>query len=295
MTAPPIPPDADLRGLRYMPLHVARLLDSDFFALASGDEFKAALSLWAKAWHQVPAGSLPDDDRILAHLSGAGANWQAVRDVALHGWQRHDDGRLYHAVVTEVVLEALATRKAHAAKTAAATAAKRARASVTSSSRRRDDHRNDDVNDNVTTIVTTVKRIEEKGIEQKVSASSLRSDDAVPASVHPVTLPRNVRDELWQAGLPIIRELTGLPEAKARAMLGRMLKAAGDDCAKVLRAIREAADTRPVDPAAWLMAACKPQTGNPFLAVARDAAAQRAPPLLIEGLAAIEKLGGSKG
>jgi hypothetical protein len=29
----------DLRGLAWMPLHVQRLLDSDFFALATGEEF----------------------------------------------------------------------------------------------------------------------------------------------------------------------------------------------------------------------------------------------------------------
>jgi hypothetical protein len=49
-----------------MPMDVVRLLDSDLFALSTGDEFKAALALWCKAWLQVPAASLPDDDRVLA-------------------------------------------------------------------------------------------------------------------------------------------------------------------------------------------------------------------------------------
>ena len=289
--APPVPPDADLRRLPGMMLDVARLRDSGLAAVDDAEVFRANVLAWCVAWHQVPAGSLPSDDVELMRLLGYGRDkraWNRVsRGGGLRGWMKHLDGRLYHPVVTETVLAALKTKEKH-----------RVRAKTASAKRWKHDATSNATSMPVAMLKPCYKHAnitEHKGKEEKVSASSLRSDDAVPASVHPVTLPRNVRDELWQAGLPIIRELTGLPEAKARAMLGRMLKAAGDDCAKVLRAIREAADTRPVDPAAWLMAACKPQTGNPFLAVARDAAAQRAPPLLIEGLAAIEKLGGSKG
>ena len=46
--APLVPVEVDLRGLPFMPLDVVRLLDSDLFALTSGDEFKAALSCGAK-------------------------------------------------------------------------------------------------------------------------------------------------------------------------------------------------------------------------------------------------------
>lgn len=103
---PMTPPDCDLRGLGYMPLDVVRLVDSDLFALSTGDEFKCALTLWCKSWLQVPAASLPDDDRILAHLSSAGMSWQIVRDMALRGWVKCSDGRLYHPVVAEKALTA---------------------------------------------------------------------------------------------------------------------------------------------------------------------------------------------
>ena len=63
----------DVRALPFMPLFVGRLLASDTWLLATGDEAKAAVTLWARAWQQVPAGTLPNDDRILAALSGAGA------------------------------------------------------------------------------------------------------------------------------------------------------------------------------------------------------------------------------
>jgi len=106
MTEPLTPPDCDLRGLPFMPLDVVRLSDSDLVALSTGDEFKAAVMLWCKAWLQVPAASVPNDDRILAHLSGAGRAWAKVKAVALRGWVLCDDGRLYHPVVAEKAREA---------------------------------------------------------------------------------------------------------------------------------------------------------------------------------------------
>lgn len=106
LPAPLTPADADLRGLPFMPLDVIRLTDSDLFALSTGDEFKAAITLWCKAWLQVPAGSLPSDDRILAHLSGAGPRWRKVKAIALRGFIECSDGRLYHRVIAEKAADA---------------------------------------------------------------------------------------------------------------------------------------------------------------------------------------------
>jgi hypothetical protein len=103
---PLTPPDCDLRGLPFMPMDVVRILDSDLFALSTGEEFKAALALWCKAWLQVPAASLPDDDRVLAHLSGAGTRWKKLKPMALRGWVKCSDGRYYHPVVAEKANEA---------------------------------------------------------------------------------------------------------------------------------------------------------------------------------------------
>lgn len=89
-----------------MPLDTARLLDSDLFALATGDEFKAALALWCKAWQQVPAASLPDDDRVLAHLSGTGSRWKKLKPMALRHFVLCSDGRWYHPVIAGKALEA---------------------------------------------------------------------------------------------------------------------------------------------------------------------------------------------
>ena len=106
LPAPLTPADCDLRGFAFMPMDTIRLLDSDLFALSTGDEFKAALALWCKSWAQIPAGSLPTDDRILAHLSGTGSGWRKLKEMALRNWIECADGRLYHPVVAEKALEA---------------------------------------------------------------------------------------------------------------------------------------------------------------------------------------------
>ena len=110
LPAPLTPPDCDLRGLPYMPLDIIRLLDSDLYALTTGDEFKAAVTLWCRAFLQVPAASLPDDDRILAHLSGAGKRWPKVRKAALHGFVKCSDGRLYHPLISQKSREIFSKR-----------------------------------------------------------------------------------------------------------------------------------------------------------------------------------------
>ena len=106
---PPIPPDADLRSMPWMPLHGERLMASDTWAIADGDEIRAAISLWWAAWHQLPPASLPADDRVLCNLAGCGrdmAMWARVRDVALRHWRQHADGRLYHPFLTELAIDA---------------------------------------------------------------------------------------------------------------------------------------------------------------------------------------------
>lgn len=106
----PVPPECNLRGMQFMPLDVQRLLDSELFITSTGDEFKAAVALWCKAWMQVPASSLPDDERTLAFYSGAGSKWTRVRAMAMRGWFKAADGRLYHHVVAEKALDAWKSR-----------------------------------------------------------------------------------------------------------------------------------------------------------------------------------------
>lgn len=121
---PLVPAEVDLRDFVYMPLDVLRLRDSDLATLSTGDEFKAAVLLWCVAWHQVPAASLPDDDRLLARHSGALGKWRKVKAQALRGFIKCSDGRLYHPTVAEKAREAWHAKQAQRARTKAATDAR---------------------------------------------------------------------------------------------------------------------------------------------------------------------------
>ena len=102
--SPLTPSNCDLRDFAFMPLDVVRLRDSDIAALSSGEEFRSAVLLWCASWHQIPAASLPNDDKVLAQLAGFGrvvAEWKAVKEGALRGWVLCSDNRLYHPVIAE--------------------------------------------------------------------------------------------------------------------------------------------------------------------------------------------------
>ena len=110
---PPVPSDVDVRGFSGFMLDVDRLLASELVALATPEEAWCALMLWCRAWQQHPAGSLPNDERVLAAFSRAGTRWKKVRDMALRGFVLCSDGRLYHPVMVEQVMSAWAKRKAY--------------------------------------------------------------------------------------------------------------------------------------------------------------------------------------
>lgn len=102
LPGPLVPSEVDLRNFSYMPLYVVHLRDSDFAAETSGEEFKAAVLLWCAAWHQVPAGSLPDSDKALRRFSGLSlSDWNSVRNKAMSGFIKCSDGRLYHPVLAD--------------------------------------------------------------------------------------------------------------------------------------------------------------------------------------------------
>jgi hypothetical protein len=106
---PPVPADADLRGLPFMPLYGQQLFASDFNARASDTGWRAAVTLWWQAWQQIPAGSLPDDDVILCRLAELGRDlrtWKRIRGEALHGFAKHADGRLYAPFLAKLANEA---------------------------------------------------------------------------------------------------------------------------------------------------------------------------------------------
>lgn len=110
---PLVSSDVDLRGFSGFMLDVDRLLASELIALGKPEEICAALMLWCRAWKQTPPASLPDDDRILAAFSGTGRNWSKVKALALRGFIKCSDGRLYHKVLAQEAKEAWDRRLQH--------------------------------------------------------------------------------------------------------------------------------------------------------------------------------------
>lgn len=108
---PPVQPTLDLRRLWWLKLDVTALLNSTFNTTADDTGWRCGVTLWLKAWHQIPAASLPDDDAMLCHMAGLGrdlATWERVKPIALHGFTKCSDGRLYHAFLAAQAIEAWA-------------------------------------------------------------------------------------------------------------------------------------------------------------------------------------------
>lgn len=159
----------DVSGLDGFLLNTEKLMASELWALATGDEFKAAVGLWCRAWKQSPPGSLPNDERVLAAFSGAGANWRRVRDVALRGFVECSDGRLYHTTLCEDAIRAAEAKRKRHDRTKNATKAR---------SGQRDDERDADRNDTQEGNVTPPHRreVEGKGREEEEYTQSARKD-----------------------------------------------------------------------------------------------------------------------
>ena len=107
---PLTPPDTDIRAVPWFKLDMLKLGHSEFLQIASNEELGAAVKLWMFAIHQVPAGSLPNNEVVLAQAAGYDHRkkaWQRVRGMALYGWTLCSDGRLYHQTVAMTVLDIL--------------------------------------------------------------------------------------------------------------------------------------------------------------------------------------------
>ena len=129
MTAPPplVPANVDLRSMPEMPLDVALFRDASIIDSITEQSLKAAIILWCVSWHQVPAGSLPDDDNALARWTGFGkhvSEWREIRDQALWKFVKCSDGRLYHPVICAKAIRTWEYRQSYRNRMAAAREAK---------------------------------------------------------------------------------------------------------------------------------------------------------------------------
>lgn len=182
----------DVRCVPYMPLHVERLKKSRSWLRCKRNPALGfyLMNLWMRAWHELPAGSIENDDDVLADAAEcAPDDWAAVKSEVLCGWEEYD-GRLYHPVILEVAAEAANKIKVAQLRTDAARKAR--------SERAKKNVKNQCVGSVTETVTETVTEQlqgpEGKGREGKEAASAASAGAvATPAS------PK--RDRAWVLAL----------------------------------------------------------------------------------------------
>ena len=115
----------DVRHLTWMRLDIVRLLNSTTWIKArrTGYARGAMVCLWARAWQQVPAGSLPNDNELLQEFAELHQEqFIELRPLVLSGFVLCSDNRLYHPVLVEFAKQALevSTRASRGGKARAA-------------------------------------------------------------------------------------------------------------------------------------------------------------------------------
>jgi uncharacterized phage protein (TIGR02220 family) len=109
---PPYLPDTKDKGWRFE-IDLQQVQQSDTWALASAETRPWLLMLWVASWQQVPCGSLPSDDRVIAARIGMTSDaFMASKNVLMRGWWMASDRRLYHPTITERVIAMLDRKKA---------------------------------------------------------------------------------------------------------------------------------------------------------------------------------------
>jgi hypothetical protein len=216
----PYAADTRAKGWRFEIDH-ERIRQSDTWALARAEIRPWLLMLWLVAWEQAPCGSLPADEALIAaRIEMPAKTFAKHKAVLLRGWKQAEDGRLYHPVITERVLEMVSYREKAATRKAAYRDSHKSPNDVP-----RDSPGDSHVkNDTGTGTGTGTK--EEKRTEAIASAAAAaRIDD---------------QEAIFALGVPLLLS-AGVPEKNARSFFGRLRKfntdpaivLAIDRCAKV--------------------------------------------------------------
>jgi len=273
---PLVHPDVDLSNMEGFLLNAVRLLGSELAALSSGEEFKAAVLLWCRAWLQKPHASLPDKDDVLAKFVGVSiAKWKKLRPMALRGWVKCSDGRLYHSILAEDANRAHAARLKNHKRTEAANEKRRKQADAQRNVGRnvprdeeRDDQRDEprneerDVGRNVERNVQPFPSLPSPSSEPKGSdagASRPPSEEGKPK----ISTTKAVID----FGIALLTS-AGQTEKSARDMIGKWRKDLKDDV-KLMGLLVSAREQDAAEPIAYVTKAVRNE-----LARASEAARQ---------------------
>lgn len=289
---PLTPLDCNLQDFQFMPLDVLRLRDSELASNETPESCWAAVLLWCAAWHQVPAGSIPNDEQWIAKQAGYARRgridkeWNDVRPGALRGWVECSDGRLYHPVVAEKARDAWQSKLEQ-----------RWRSECGRVKKHNQRHGTKVVVPDFVTWVSLGcpqgqplpvpgdsagkspghganvpgptgscpsdnpgdKGSKGQGEGQGQGDSSVEPSGSTAADAAPKSPEQMTKDELWAAGKSLLSQ-AGMPAAQCGSFVGKLVKDHGPDV--VVDAVRSAVLERPADPASFLKAACQHRAGQ---------------------------------
>jgi hypothetical protein len=265
MTAPSlpdplVPAEVDLRGYDFMPLFGDVLMGSSFNATTNDTGWRLGVTLWWRSWNtQVPAASLPDDDAVLAMLCGLGRDvktFRKVKAVALHGFVKCNDGRLYHKFLAPHAIDAWKGRQSHKFRTMKARIAaleRRLKDAVTDEDKAHLSGLLQDLKQSLSqTLAKPVTdpddKLHRRGREQGQEEDIKRKDSPGKPDADPI------RAEIWKTGRTIL-EGQGDSRDGAGSFLGKLCKDFGQKL--VLDAVRDCARATPAEAKAWLIARCQ--------------------------------------
>lgn len=281
MTAPLTPPDCDLKDFAYMPLDVARLRQSELTSDETPEACWAAVLLWCASWHEVPAGSIPDNDQWQAKQAGYVARgkidkaWDSVRAGALRGFVLCDDGRLYHPVVAEKARESWESKQRHAY------------GKMCERLRKLNKQRAENSLQALPTPTfeqwISTGKVDPVPPERPPSADGIPPEKHIPSAGIPPEKPlkgegegskgnteakasggkppsEQSKTELWRSAVSLLNG-QGMPEAQARSFVGKLAKDYPDGDT-VLDAVRSAVAEQPADARAYLKATCQRLAGE---------------------------------
>jgi hypothetical protein len=286
MTAPLTPPDSDLQDYPFMPLHVARLRDSDLAAEEGPEACWYAVLLWAVSWHQLPAGSLPNSDAVITKLIGLGRDIKTFskhKAGALRGFILCDDGRLYHPVVAEQVITGWRGKLEQRWRTECARIKKRNQrdktdhplptfaqfhATLPETSRLRNVFRDRSVSPEGQTEMsmgTSTACPRGNGIQEKGKGIETGISNSVPNGTGAEAPPANKLDPLaslreldaktgaWRLAIQVLMDRGGYPEARARPIVGKWAKSYAS--VELWQAAESALSVGTLDPVSYITAA----------------------------------------
>ncbi len=236
LPAPLLAADVDVRDLDGFMLNVERLMASELVALSSHEVIAAALFLWCRAWKQLPAASLPDDDRVIAAFARLPLpKFRKIKPEILRGFIKCSDGRLYHKVLVGEAVSAFGRKKAfHGRRERDAERLRQWRLKQP----RNADETHDETPDETRFVREGQGQGRDRDLKKKEEdAASLTSDAAIPSQDDPPSQSAAVVStpdaDLYRRG----REVLG---PTAGGMVKRLLKAQGENIALARAAIETA-------------------------------------------------------